>query len=99
MAIPIIRATVTVAEATPNAAWPRASTAAVERGVTVSPMPSPKAPMSQATSGTPATPEAKPGSECPAGGCRAQGAEGDPLDVGSAVQDAVDEDGPAHDRR
>jgi hypothetical protein len=41
-AMPIIRATVTVAEAAPKAARPAASTAAVERGVTVSPNPKPK---------------------------------------------------------
>src|SRR4051794_13634643 len=40
-AIPIIRATVTVADAIPNARRPTASTAAVERGVTVSPKPAP----------------------------------------------------------
>ena len=42
--MPIIRATVTIADAIPNAARPAASTAAVERGVTVSPKPKPKAP-------------------------------------------------------
>ena len=41
-AIPSIRATVTTAEATPKARRPAASTAAVERGVTVSPKPKPK---------------------------------------------------------
>ena len=41
-AMPIIRATVTVAEAAPKAARPAASTAAVDRGVTVSPKPMPK---------------------------------------------------------
>jgi len=41
-AMPIIRATVTVADAAPNAARPAASTAAVDRGVTVSPNPKPK---------------------------------------------------------
>jgi len=40
--MPIIRATVTVAEAAPNAARPAASTAAVDLGVTVSPKPIPK---------------------------------------------------------
>ena len=39
--MPIIRATVTVADAMPKWARPTASTAAVERGVTVSPNPSP----------------------------------------------------------
>ena len=41
-AMPIMRATVTVAEAAPKAALPAASTAAVERGVTVKPKPIPK---------------------------------------------------------
>ena len=41
-AMPIIRATVTIADATPNARRPAASTAAVERGVTVSPNPKPE---------------------------------------------------------
>ena len=41
-AMPTIRPTVTAALAVPNAARPAASTAAVERGVTVSPNPSPK---------------------------------------------------------
>ena len=48
-AIPIIRATVTTADATPNARRPAASTAAVERGVTVSPNPNPNAPSARAT--------------------------------------------------
>ena len=39
--MPSIRATVTTAEAVPNARRPAASTAAVDRGVTVSPNPSP----------------------------------------------------------
>src|ERR1035437_8683946 len=41
MAMPIIRATVTVADAAPKAALPADSTAAVDRGVTVSPQPMP----------------------------------------------------------
>ena len=41
--MPSIRATVTTDEAAPNAPLPAASTAAVERGVTDSPNPSPKA--------------------------------------------------------
>ena len=40
-AMPSIRATVTTADAVPNARRPAASTAAVERGVTVSPKPNP----------------------------------------------------------
>ena len=42
-AMPIIRATVTTDDAAPKARRPTASTAAVERGVTVSPNPSPNA--------------------------------------------------------
>jgi hypothetical protein len=41
MAMPIIRATVTVADAAPNAARPADSTAAVDLGVTVNPKPMP----------------------------------------------------------
>ena len=41
-AMPAIRATVTLADAMPNAVLPSASTAAEERGVTVSPKPTPK---------------------------------------------------------
>ena len=41
-AMPIIRATVTTDEAAPKARRPAASTAAVERGVTVSPKPKPE---------------------------------------------------------
>ena len=48
-AMPSIRATVTTAEAAPNERWPAASTAAVERGVTVSPNPNPKTPSAAAT--------------------------------------------------
>ena len=48
-AIPSMRATVTTADAVPNARRPAASTAAVERGVTVSPKPSPKTPSPSAT--------------------------------------------------
>ncbi len=48
-AIPSIRATVTTADAVPNVRRPAASTAAVERGVTVSPKPSPYAPSASAT--------------------------------------------------
>src|SRR6478735_11927702 len=49
IAIPIIRATVTIALAIPNDARPADSTAAVLRGVTVRPNPSPKAPSTAAT--------------------------------------------------
>src|SRR6476469_3431854 len=49
IAIPIIRATVTIALAIPNAARPALSTAAVLRGVTVSPNPNPKPPRTRAT--------------------------------------------------
>ena len=41
MAMPAIRATVTPALAMPDMSWPRDSRAAVDRGVTVSPKPSP----------------------------------------------------------
>ena len=50
IAMPIIRATVTAADAAPNAARPSASTAAAERGVTVSPKPRPKIASQAATS-------------------------------------------------
>ena len=50
IAMPIIRATVTIALAIPNEARPAVSTAAVERGVTVSPKPAPKMPRTRATS-------------------------------------------------
>ena len=50
IAMPIIRATVTAADAAPNACLPSASTAAAERGVTVSPKPSPKIASQAATS-------------------------------------------------
>ena len=40
--MPSMRATVTPADATPNALRPRASTAAVDRAVTVRPKPKPK---------------------------------------------------------
>ena len=40
-AMPSMRATVTLADAIPNARSPSASTAAAERGVTVSPKPTP----------------------------------------------------------
>ena len=50
-AMPIIRATVTVAEAIPNAARPADSTAAVERGVTVRPKPRPKTATANAATG------------------------------------------------
>src|SRR5438445_708446 len=48
-AMPIMRATVTTAEAVPNARRPTASTAAAERAVTVRPNPSPKIPSASAT--------------------------------------------------
>ena len=54
--MPIIRATVTIALAIPNDSRPAVSTAAVERGVTVSPKPSPKTASTSATS-----PSATPG--------------------------------------
>ena len=47
--MPIMRETVTTAEATPNGRRPADSTAAVERGVTVSPKPKPKTPSARAT--------------------------------------------------
>ena len=47
--MPSIRATVTTADAVPNARRPAASTAAVERGVTVSPKPKPYRPSASAT--------------------------------------------------
>ena len=47
--MPSIRATVTTAEAVPNGSPTGASTAAVERGVTVSPNPKPKTPSASAT--------------------------------------------------
>src|ERR1051325_4041720 len=53
IAIPIIRATVTVADAAPNDERPADSTAAVERGVTVSPKPSPKSARRPATATIP----------------------------------------------
>src|SRR5829696_1102160 len=51
-AMPTMRATVTVEDATPYASRPTASTAAVERGVTVSPNPAPKMPSASAASST-----------------------------------------------
>ncbi len=48
-AIPTIRATVTIDDAWPYAAAPAASIAALERGVTVSPKPSPKVASAAAT--------------------------------------------------
>ncbi len=51
-AIPIIRATVTTDDAAPKLRRPTASTAAVERGVTVSPNPSPKTASVSATDST-----------------------------------------------
>src|SRR3989304_5253469 len=50
--MPSMRATVTVAEAAPNAAVPTASIAAVERVVTVRPNPNPKMAMRPAISPT-----------------------------------------------
>src|SRR5829696_4709240 len=54
-AMPTMRATVTVEDATPYASRPTASTAAVERGVTVSPNPAPKMPSASAASSTDVT--------------------------------------------
>ncbi len=48
--MPSIRATVTTDDAAPNEAWPAASTAAVERGVTDRPNPRPKRPSAPAAS-------------------------------------------------
>ena len=48
--MPSIRATVTTDEAAPKAAWPAASTAAVERGVTDSPNPRPNVASASAAS-------------------------------------------------
>ena len=61
--MPIIRATVTVADAAPKRVRPTASTAAVLRGVTVSPKPRPKSPPAAATTGyvTSGVPRAHPG--------------------------------------
>ena len=53
IAIPIIRATVTTDAAAPNARRPAASTAAVDRGVTVSPNPNPKTASEPATASIP----------------------------------------------
>src|SRR5918995_7292598 len=52
IAMPSMRATVTTDDATPNAARPAASTAAVERGVTDRPNPRPKTPSATATART-----------------------------------------------
>ena len=50
IAMPIMRATVTVADAMPKARSPRAATAAADRGVTVSPNPAPNSASQVATS-------------------------------------------------
>jgi len=68
--MPTMRATVTVADACPNAARPTASTAAVDRGVTVSPKPkpnsaSPAAAVSMAVTGVQAAMRARAAADAP----------------------------------
>ena len=118
--MPIIRATVTTDDAAPNARRPAASTAAVERGVTVNPNPRPNAPSAErdrldrpcpavhvAIADEPADaerepderdeaerqhPDGEPRDERPEGGRAGQGAEGEPLLVGTAVEHPIHED-------
>ena len=125
--MPIIRATVTVAEAIPNARRPSASTAAVDRGrhgqpeaeaedgeqPATSPRPRGRRPgrhpderarcpgraRRAVITRRPSQRRTKPRSERPDRRRAGERAEGDPLDVRAAVEDPVDEDGAADDRR
>jgi hypothetical protein len=109
--MPIIRATVTVAAAAPKATRPAASTAAVDRGVTVNPKPIPKTAPEAAKAfvetvglhvdiqASPPALTARPTRVSSRRDRPRDRPEDDPLLIRAAVEDAIDEDRPADDRR